>query len=105
MERHHPAPGYAELRAACFENRGLWASVAVFSVFGNLVMLAGPLYMLQVYDRVLGSGSVETLVALTLLVVFLFAVMGVLDLARGRIMGREDARLRGAMGELAARRA
>lgn len=58
-------------------------------------MLAGPLYMLQVYDRVLGSGSVETLVALTLLVVFLYAVMGVLDHARGRIMGRVAARFQG----------
>jgi len=92
MERHHPTPGYAELRAACSETRGFWASVAVFSVFGNLLMLAGPLYMLQVYDRVLGSGSVETLVALTILVVFLYAVMGLLDHARGRIMGRAAAR-------------
>lgn len=92
MEHHPPAPGRAEVRAACRDSRGLFWSVGVFSVFGNLLMLTGPLYMLQVYDRVLGSGSVETLVALSLLVVFLYAIMGLLDHARGRIMGRAAAR-------------
>jgi ATP-binding cassette subfamily C protein len=48
--------------------------------------------MLQVYDRVLGSGSQETLVALSLLVVFMYGVMGILDYTRGRIMGRIGAR-------------
>jgi len=48
--------------------------------------------MLQVYDRVLGSRSEETLVALSLLVVFLYGVMGVLDYTRGRILGRVAAR-------------
>ena len=42
-------------------------------------MLTGPMYMLQVYDRVLGSRSEETLIALSLLVVFLYSVMGILD--------------------------
>ena len=92
MERQPPAPGRAEVRAAYRDSRGLFWSVGVFSVFGNLLMLTGPLYMLQVYDRVLGSGSVETLVALSLLVVFLYAIMGLLDHARGRIMGRAAAR-------------
>jgi len=48
--------------------------------------------MLQVYDRVLGSGSQETLVALSLLVLFLYGVMGILDYTRGRIMARIGAR-------------
>ena len=48
--------------------------------------------MLQVYDRVLGSGSQETLVALSLLVVFLYGMMGILDFTRGRIMARVGAR-------------
>ena len=51
-------------------------------------MLTGPIYMLQVYDRVLGSRSEATLIALTLLVAFLYGMMGLLDFARGRIMGR-----------------
>lgn len=55
-------------------------------------MLTGPMYMLQVYDRVLVLSSVETLVALSLLVAFLYTIMGVLDYTRGRIMGRVGAR-------------
>jgi len=57
-------------------------------------MLTGPLFMLQVYDRVLGSRSEETLVALFALVVVLYGLMGVLDYARGRLMARVAARLR-----------
>lgn len=49
--------------------------------------------MLLVYDRVLGSRSEETLLALTLLIVFLFITMGALDVARGRIMARIGARI------------
>jgi len=51
-------------------------------------MLTGPLYMLQVYDRVLGSRSEATLVALSVLVTFLFLTMEILDHARGRVMAR-----------------
>ena len=85
-------PGREELRAARRENRSLFWAVALFSVFVNLLMLTGPLYMLQVYDRVLGSRSEETLLGLTLLIAFLFLMMGLLDLARGRIMTRVGAR-------------
>ncbi|WP_373635804.1 type I secretion system permease/ATPase [Yoonia sp. SS1-5] len=66
--------------------------VAIFSFFVNLLMLTGPLYMLNVYDRVLSSRSFETLIALSVLVAFLYAVMGVLDFVRGRVMGRVGAR-------------
>ena len=88
MMRIDTAPGREELRAARAEGRGLLAAVALFSVFVNLLMLTGPLFMLQVYDRVLGSRSEETLAALFALVTFLFLTMGLLDLARGRIMAR-----------------
>ena len=84
--------GYEELRAARRESRGLYWFVGIFSFFVNLLMLTGPIYMLQVYDRVLGSRSVETLIALSVLVVFLYGMMGLLDYARGRIMGRAAAR-------------
>ncbi|VAW04943.1 Type I secretion system ATPase [hydrothermal vent metagenome] len=84
--------GRQELRAARRESRGLYWFVAVFSFFSNLLMLVGPIYMLQVYDRVLGSRSIETLIALSVLVVFLYGIMGLLDYARGRIMGRVAAR-------------
>ena len=64
----------------------------VFSIFVNLLMLTGPLFMLQAYDRVLSSRSEETLVALLLLVTFLFLCMGLLEYARGRVMARAGAK-------------
>ncbi len=70
----------------------LW-SVLLFSLFVNVLMLTGPLYMLQVYERVLGSGSEETLLALTILVAFLFIMMGILDFARSRVAARYGAKL------------
>ena len=79
------------------QSRGLYWTVGVFSFFANLLMLTGPLYMLQVYDRVLGSRSEETLVALSLLVVFLYGVMGLLDYTRGRIMARVGAKFQSAL--------
>jgi ATP-binding cassette subfamily C protein len=84
--------GREELRQVRKRSRSLYWTVGLFSAFANLLMLTGPLYMLQVYDRVLGSGSQETLVALSLLVAFAYAVMGILDYTRGRIMARVGAR-------------
>ncbi|MBM1174716.1 type I secretion system permease/ATPase [Microvirga arabica] len=66
---------------------GIWA-VAVFSFCENLLMLAAPLYMMQVYDRVLASRSFETLVYLTLALAFALLMLSVLDLARGRLLAR-----------------
>ncbi|TNC71831.1 type I secretion system permease/ATPase [Rubellimicrobium roseum] len=86
------ARGAAELRAARAESRWLFGSVAIFSFFVNMLMLTGPLYMMNVYDRVLGSRSVETLVALSVLVLFLYGCMGLLDFVRGRVMQRVGAR-------------
>jgi len=71
----------------------------LFSIFVNLLMLTGPLFMLQVYDRVLASRSEETLVALFILVGFLYALMALLDYARGRILGRFGARFQSALDE------
>ncbi len=84
--------GLDELRSVRSRSKGLYLSVGLFSMFANLLMLTGPLYMLQVYDRVLGSGSEETLIALSLIVVFLYMVMGLLDFIRGRMMARIGAR-------------
>lgn len=88
MTRNELGRGREELRAARAAGRGLLWAVALFSAFVNLLMLVGPIFMLQVYDRVLGSRSEETLLALFVLVAFLFAMMGLLDLARGRVMAR-----------------
>ncbi len=85
-------PGRDELRGILHEGRMLFLGVAVFSVFVNLLMLTGPLFMLQVYDRVLASRSEATLVALVAIMGFLFLMMGVLDYARGRVLARAGAR-------------
>lgn len=64
----------------------------MFSFVVNALMLTGPLYMLQVYDRVLSSGSEETLVALSMLAAGLFLAMGMLDYFRSRVMAIAGAR-------------
>ena len=84
--------GAAEIRAALAESRRLFLSVGLFSAFVNLLMLTGPLFMLQVYDRVLTSRSEATLVALVLIVAFLFLMMGLLDHFRARVLARAGAR-------------
>lgn len=75
-----------------------YLAFAFFNVFVNLLMLTGPFFMLQIYDRVLGSRSEETLVALALLVTGLYGFMWMLDFARGRLAARYGARLQTALG-------
>ena len=77
--------------------RSLITAALLFSVFTNLLMLTGPLYMLQIYDRVLGSRSEETLVALTVLVAGLYLFYWLLEYARGRVMARVGARIQETM--------
>lgn len=69
----------------------LFVAVGLVSIFTNLLMLTGPLFMLQVYDRVLSSQSEATLVVLFGLVAFLYLIFGVLDHARARIAARAGA--------------
>lgn len=66
---------------------------AVFSLAINLLYLASPLYMLQVYDRVVTSGSETTLVMLTLVLLAAFLALAGLDLVRAAILTRASARL------------
>ncbi|HYF20059.1 MAG TPA: type I secretion system permease/ATPase [Ramlibacter sp.] len=69
-------------------NKADWATVACFSAVINLLMLAPTLYMLQVYDRVLVSGAGWTLVAVTLVTLFLLVVMAAADWFRSRLLIR-----------------
>ncbi len=57
----------------------------MLSVASNLLLLTGPLFMLQIYDRVLASRSVPTLLALTGLMVGLYVFYGVVEVVRGRM--------------------
>lgn len=84
--------GRKELREALFASRKLLVGVGIFSVFVNLLMLTGPLFMLNVYDRVLASNSKPTLFAIFALVALLFLLMGLLDHARARVLARAGAR-------------
>ena len=77
-------PLQAGLRAARF---GFGAAL-VLSLSVNLLMLTGPLFMLQVYDRVLASRSIPTLVALIVLIAVLYAGMAVFEFVRARILSR-----------------
>ena len=85
-----PAPAanqdVAEAIKDC-RRRAFW-SVALLSGTVNVLVLAGPLYMLQIYDRVLGSRSVPTLVALTIVLFGAYAFLGAFDLIRSRIVLR-----------------
>ena len=65
--------------------------VSIFSIFTNALILTGPIYMLQIYDRVLMSRSVQTLTALTLVIIFLYACYGLLDFVRSRAMAQAGA--------------
>ncbi len=68
--------------------RRTFVGVFVLSIGTNLLMLTAPIYMLQLYDRVLSSRSMDTLAALSLLVLGLFFVHGLLEVARSRSMIR-----------------
>ncbi len=74
------------LQSAIKTCRGSFVSAGFFSLFINLLMLLPAIYMLQVYDRVLTSGSHSTLLMLTLIALFLFVVMGGLEWVRGQIL-------------------
>jgi PrtD family type I secretion system ABC transporter len=84
-----PNPATApELRAAVQACRKALISVALASGLINLLMLTGPLFMLQVYDRVLPSRSVQTLIGLALFALVLYAFQGVLEALRIRLLFR-----------------
>ncbi|WP_170762613.1 type I secretion system permease/ATPase [Ruegeria lacuscaerulensis] len=81
--------------------RGAFIRAGFFSAAINLLMLTGPLYMLQIYDRVLASGSVSTLTGLFLIVLVLYAFMGVYEFIRSRVLSRAAFRFDEMTGELA----
>jgi len=83
LRQAHP-----DLAAALGECRRAFLSVALFSGVVNVLVLAGPIYMLQVYDRVLSSRSVPTLVALSAFLVVAYGFQGALEVVRSRLAVR-----------------
>src|SRR5580698_271480 len=78
----------SELAAAVASCRRAFLAVALFSGMSNVLMLTGALFMLEIYDRVLPSRSVPTLVALLILAAGLYAAQGFIDAIRSRILVR-----------------
>jgi ATP-binding cassette subfamily C exporter for protease/lipase len=102
---HKPAPLRAgppdELGNALRSLRNAFVTVGIFSGFINLMMLTPSIYMLQVYDRVLGSRNETTLLVLTLMVLGAYVFMGALEAIRARVLVRVGARLDSQLNERA----
>jgi PrtD family type I secretion system ABC transporter len=84
----HTLSKRGELWLALVASKRAIYAVGWFSCVINVLMLAGPLFMLQVYDRVMTSGSISTLVALLALTIAVYGIIGVLELVRSRIITR-----------------
>jgi ATP-binding cassette subfamily C protein len=82
----------SEVRAAFRSCQPAFTGVALFSAVINILMLTGSIYMLQIYDRVLASRSVSTLVGLSLIVLAAYLLQGTLDAIRSRMLARIGAR-------------
>ena len=82
------APVRSELAQALAACRGAFYGTAVISGMSNVLMLTGAMFMLEIYDRVLPSRSMPTLVGLLALAAGLYAALGLLDAIRGRILVR-----------------
>ena len=88
-----------EIRSALARCRDSFVAVGVFSCGINVLFLVPAIYMLQVYDRVLTSGSEATLLMLTLIVLFLLATLGALEWVRTQIMVRVSQRIDALLGD------
>ena len=90
QNRTHPGhrPPRSDLAVALAACRGALIGTAAISGMSNILMLTGAMFMLEVYDRVLPSRSMATLVGLLVLVAGLYVALGILDALRGRILAR-----------------
>lgn len=81
------------LRKALSKSKSSFIGVGLFSCAINVLMLTGPLFMLQIYDRVLSSRSVPTLIGLFALVVVLYLFLGLFDWLRMQVLARSAYKL------------
>ncbi len=82
-----------EIAAALGQCKAAFIGVAVMSGLVNILYLTGSFYMLEVYDRVIPSRSVPTLIGLSVLALVLYGFQGVLEAIRSRILARIGAAL------------
>src|SRR5436305_5984091 len=87
------ASRHSELSEAIRPCRGAFLVIAVLTGVLNILYLTGAVFMLEVYDRVLPSRSMPTLVSLALIATVLYAFQGILDVIRSRMLVRIGAAL------------
>jgi ATP-binding cassette, subfamily C, bacterial PrsD len=102
---NHPGNKVNPVTAAFRSTKSAWIHVAVFSTAVNFLMLTGSIYMLQVYDRVLSSRSIATLVGITVIALLAFALQGVMDAMRLKVLGRIGASVDEQLSPMTARAA
>jgi ATP-binding cassette subfamily C protein len=90
MSMSSPLKNRLSILTSC---RGAFLGVAVLSGLINLLYLSGSIFMMEVYDRVLPSRSIPTLVGLSIIIVVLYLFQGLFDMVRGRILARVGAAL------------
>ena len=86
MNQNSKTTKYPELFAALKDVKSYFILAGVFSAAINILMLVPVIYMLQVYDRVMSSGSLSTLTSLTLIMTALLMAMGGFEWVRSRIL-------------------
>lgn len=94
LDPNHPDYDATDEFAAALRNtKGMLWTAAAFSGMVNLLFLASPIYLIQIYNRVIPSGSMATLAGLSFALLLALATMAVLDAARARILIRAAARV------------
>jgi hypothetical protein len=88
-----PGSAGSALASALASCRGAFVGIAIFSGMSNVLLLTGSMFMLEVYDRVLPSRSIPTLIGLAILTAVLFMAQGGFDLIRSRLLSRVGATL------------
>lgn len=78
--------GHPSIRSALAATRRAFIGVALISAVSNILMLVSPLFMMQVYDRVLASHSIPTLAALSLLAAGIYVVLAIIEILRSKIL-------------------
>lgn len=79
---------------------GFMVPILLFSIIANLLLLVSPFYMIQVYDRILTSGSIDTLIWLTVISVFLLIIYGAAEAGRRRLCALAAVQLDELVGSL-----
>lgn len=88
MQQKAMLPNDSAMKKAVSASRQAFVYVGVFSFFVNILMLTVPIYMLQLFDRVLASRSYDTLIYLTIIAILALFTFAMLDIARSRVLIR-----------------